>query len=462
MKFPRPLAVIALLAAASPALAQDATPAAGSVGPGVPPFVVRPGFRVTLAADDLGEARFLQFGDDGTLYLSQPGKGTILGLKDKDGDGTYETRVPFVVGQSNCHSMDFKDGYLWYTASRDGTLKKARDTDGDGKADDVQTVIEKGQKDGIPGNGGGHPFRGVLVTPDHLYITVSDPQNMTGELDSPFKTVYVFDRDGKNRQVFATGIRNTEKLQNRIARDGSVTDEIWGADHGSDWFGKPYGDKQGNQPITDNMPPDELNKLEQGKFYGHPYLMADLTPRPEFADRPDLHDLAEKAVPAAWAYPAHSANNGFTFLGLSAGKQFGPEFVGDVFQAQHGSWNRSRKSGYDVSRVLFDPMTGMPYGEQPIVVTLDGDRTLARPVDCAVAPTTEACCSRATTRSRYTASAATPTPGRPRPSDALRRATARGTFWGDGSPFPPTTEHPNGPERTPLFRRHQAEPMAEH
>ena len=388
MKLPRPLAVVALLAAASPAFARDAKPApAGSVGPGVPAFTVRAGFRVTLAADDLGEARFLQFGDDGTLYLSQPGKSTILSLKDTDGDGTYETRAPFVTGQSNCHSMDFKDGYLWYTASKDGTLKKARDTDGDGKADDVETVIQKGQTDGIPGNGGGHPFRGVLVAPDRVYITVSDPQNMTAELDSDMKTVYAFDKDGKNRRVFATGIRNTEKLQNRVRRDGTVTDEVWGADHGSDWFGKPYGDKQGNQPITDNMPPDELNKLEQGKFYGHPYLMADLTPRPEFADRKDLHDLAEKTVPAAWAYPAHSANNGFTFLDARAGKQFGPEFVGDVFQAQHGSWNRSTKSGYAVARVLFDATTGMPYGEQPVVSTLgDGDKTLARPVDCAVAP----------------------------------------------------------------------------
>ena len=394
MTFPRILPILALLAAAAPAVAQNENPKpdpaikvdVGSVGDGVPAFTVRPGFRVTLAADDLPEARFLQFGDDGTLYLSQPNRGVIMSLKDKDGDGTFETRKDFVTAGTNVHSMDFKDGFLWYTASKDGTLHKARDTTGDGVADDVQTVIAKGQKDGIPGNGGGHPFRGVLVKPDRIYITVSDPQNMTGELDSDMKTVYSFDRDGKDRQIFATGIRNTEKLRNRIKRDGSVTDEIWGADHGSDWFGKPYGDEKGNQPITDNMPPDELNKLEQGKFYGHPYLMADLTPRPEWADRKDLHELAEKTVPAAWSYPAHSACNGFTFLDSNSGKQFGPEFVGDIFQAQHGSWNRSKKSGYAVVRVLFDPMTGMPYGEQPIVVTHDGDKVMARPVDCAVAP----------------------------------------------------------------------------
>ena len=393
MTFPRLLPTLALLAAAvSPVMAQAKRPApdpqvrVGSVGEGVPAFTVRDGFRVTLAADDLGEARFLQFGDDGTLYLSQPKNKSILSLKDKDGDGVYETRADFVTGQANCHGMDFHDGWLWFNASADGTLKKARDTDGDGRADDVVTVVAKEQKNGIP-SGGGHPTFGLLVTDDAVFVAVSDPTNMTPELDTDRKTVYRFSPDGKRRAVFATGIRNTEKLRHRIARDGTETDEIWGTDHGSDNFGKSYGDEKNNQPITDNMPPDEFNKIVEGGFYGHPYLMADLTPRPEYVDRKDLHELASKTIPAAWSFVAHSANNGFAFLNKNAGEQFGPEFVGDVFQAQHGSWNRTKKSGYAVVRVLFDPMTGMPCGEMPIVITLgDGDKPLARPVDCAVAP----------------------------------------------------------------------------
>ena len=387
-----PAAAVALLLAASSACAtndQDlhAVPAEqrGSVGQGVPDFAVRDGYRVNLAAEGVDNARFLQFGDDGTLYVSQPRLGQILAMRDEDEDGVYETKTPFVTEQGNAHSMDFHDGWLWFTASEPGFLKKARDTDGDGTADEVVTVIEPGRSDGIP-SGGGHPFRGVLVDGDRVLITVSDPGNMTGELDSDRKTVYAFDLDGTDRRVFASGVRNTEKIRHRIGADGEETGEVWGADHASDWFGKPYGDEQGFQPITDLNPPDELNHLREGEFYGHPYLMADRTPRPEFADRDDLVDLAAKTVPAAWSYAAHSANNGFCFATREAGELFADsEMVGDLFQAQHGSWNRSTPSGYAVTRVLFDDLTGEPYGELKVVDTIKGDRDrLARPVDCAV------------------------------------------------------------------------------
>ena len=360
----------------------------GSVGEGVPEgFAVREGYRVTLAAEDLPEARFLQFGDDGTLYLSQPRSGQIMSLKDADGDGTYETRETFLKDEGNPHSMDFDGGYLFYSASEPGYLKKARDTDGDGVADETVTIIAAGQSEGIPG-GGGHPFRGVLVEPDRILITVSDPGNMTAELDSDRKTLYSFAPDGSGREVFAHGIRNTEKIRHRVGSDGEETAEVWGADHGSDWFGRAYGDRRGSQPITDHNPPDELNHLEEGKFYGHPYLMADLTPRPEFVDRDDLHELAEKTVPAAWSFVAHSATNGFAFAEKSTGELFDePTMTGDLFQAQHGSWNRSEPVGYAVVRVLFDEATGRPYGEQKVVDCHTGEgQPAARPVDCAVAP----------------------------------------------------------------------------
>ena len=141
----------------------------GTLGEGVPDGMrVRSGYRVDVVAGDLGEARFMQVGDDGTLYLSQPNAGRILSLRDADGDGTYETRQTFVEESgTNPHSMDWHDGRLWYTASNPGYLKTARDTDGDGKADDVQTIIAGGQPDGIPG-GGGHAFRAVLVHGDEV------------------------------------------------------------------------------------------------------------------------------------------------------------------------------------------------------------------------------------------------------------------------------------------------------
>ena len=63
--------------------------------------------------------------------------------------------------------------------------------------------------------GGGHPFEGLLVTDTTIYMTCSDPTNMTPELDSPRKTIYAFDADGKNKRVFCHGVRNVEKLRFR-------------------------------------------------------------------------------------------------------------------------------------------------------------------------------------------------------------------------------------------------------
>lgn len=353
-------------------------------GQGVPEFWVRPGYQVTLAAQGLQNARFLQFGEGGTLYVSQPRRGNILSLKDENGDGVFERSDVFVESFETVHSMDFKDGWLYFTQASDGSCHRAKDTNGDGKADETQTVFEPGT---VP-SGGGHPFRGVLVGDDKLWITVSDPSNMTKELDSDRKTLYVFDFDPKtgkasNRRPWSTGIRNTEKIRFRPDHDGNLTDEIWGADHGSDWFGKAYGENKEHQPITDLNPPDELNHLTDGGFYGHPYLMADRTPRPEYVDRKDLIELAEKTTPAAWAYGAHWAANGFTFLA----RDYFPNHRGDLFQAFHGSWNRSQRAGYCVTRILFDPETGKPYGSLNIVECLSQDgQVRGRPVDVVEAP----------------------------------------------------------------------------
>ncbi len=369
----------------------------GTVADDIPEGVlVRKGYHLTVATDEIDEARFMQIGDEGVLYVSQPRQNRIVSLKDADDDGTYETQAVFVDEPgSNPHSMDFNDGWLYFTASEPGYLKRARDTNGDGKADETQTLIAPGRANGIP-SGGGHPFRGVLVDTDNdrILITVSDPSNMTRELESDRKTLYAFaftgDSTAGERSVFATGIRNTEKIRHRIARDGTETQEVWGADHGSDNLGSRYGEErggEGGQPITDLNPPDELNHLEEGKFYGHPYLMADRTPRPEYLDRDDLIELAAKTEPAAWSFGAHTACNGFTFADQSVADTFGPEFVGDLFQAQHGSWNSSVPVGYSVNRVLFDEATGRPYGELKIVDAHPGeDRPLLRPVDLVIAP----------------------------------------------------------------------------
>jgi glucose/arabinose dehydrogenase len=368
----RPLTRCLLAAAAVVFSTASLTTAADNprLGPGVPAFTVRPGYRVTLAADHLKNARFIEFDDTGTLYLSEPGPGKIIALRDQNGDGVYESQSDFVTGQRTVHGMQWFNGLLWFTTS--DAIHTARDTNHDGKADEVKTLLAD-----LPH--GGHWWRTILVDADGFYTSIGDSGNITDQTDTDRQKIWHYKLDGSGKTLFVSGIRNTEKL---LYRPG--TREVWGCDHGSDNFGEKFGEKPGrNQPITNLNPPDEFNHYVQGGFYGHPFITGLKMPRPEYAGRKDILELADKTIPPAWCFPAHWAPNGWTFLT----KDYFPGHQGDAIITFHGSWNRLPKAGYAVMRVLFDPVTHKPYGSQVLVSTLGPDgQTLERPVDAAEAP----------------------------------------------------------------------------
>lgn len=346
-------------------------------------FEVRDEYEVTLAIDDLPGARYLEFDDNGTLFVARPRQGDITAFQDKDGDGVYESRTTFLDGVRSVVGLDFEDGWLWYSPTN--AVRKARDTDGDLVADEDVEVIGP---DRLPHRGmRGHWWRPVLVTEDSIYTSIGDSGNISDETDTERQKIWRFDKDGSNKRLFASGIRNTEKLRLRPG-----TDEIWGADHGSDNFGRELGERTGQlQPVTDFNPPDEINHYIEGGFYGHPFIVGSKIPRYEHMDRDDIIELADRTIPPAWEMPAHAANNGFAFVDPGIVRRnpeaLPPDHAGDLFVAMHGSWNRVEKSGYSIERVLFDDQTGRPYGRLTAVklLTEDGE-VLGRPVDCVHAP----------------------------------------------------------------------------
>ncbi|MBL8745357.1 MAG: PQQ-dependent sugar dehydrogenase [Phycisphaerae bacterium] len=371
-------ASVLILVAAGHVLAQEA-PDAPAPAPKAPPFLVRPGYEVTVAADDFPAARFMEFDDKGTLYVSNPG-GEILSLRDLDHDGFYETRGTFSRNMKSVHGLCWANGWLWFTTS--GVVWKARDLDGDGDHDELVEVT----RDTTLSQGGNHWMRSILVTRTHFFTSIGDSGNITDESGTDRQKIWRFNLDGSGKTLFASGIRNTEKLRFRPG-----TEEIWGIDHGSDNFGKALGERTGSvQPVTDFNPPDELNKYVEGGFYGHPFITGYRLPRYEFRERRDIVDLAAKTVVPEWTFPAHSAANAFCFIDPEVNDRthaFPADHNGDLFVACRGSWNRTVKIGYQICRVMFDPWTGAPYGMQTIVSTLDANgRTLARPVDCVQAP----------------------------------------------------------------------------
>jgi glucose/arabinose dehydrogenase len=338
---------------------------------------VRPGFELTVAVDAIKGPRFMEWGPDGSLFVSAPGQGKIFLCKDADGDGLYEQVTTFVEGKnpkSIAQGMQFHDGWLWFAQLN--SISKARDTNGDGKADEEIQVLGPEQ---LPtGKDGGHMWRALLIHKGRIYTQVGDQTNATDEpVDaSERKKIWSFAVNGSDKKLFASGLRNSEKL---VIRPG--TDEIWGVDHDVDMMAwKLEGDRKNGQPVTDHNPPAELNHYVEGGFYGHPWLVGNNQPNLIFLDSTNLLKYASTAIIPEWTMPAHCAANALIFY---TGTKI-PNANGDVFVAQHGSWNATKKVGYCLSRILFED--GHPYGEQKIVNFLkDGTEVKGRPVDCAQA-----------------------------------------------------------------------------
>ncbi len=331
-----------------------------------PEIWVRKGYKLSIVQDGIMKPRQLQMSDAGVLFISLPDSGKIKACTDKDGDGYYETSQTFVKGYPNVHGMIWKDGWLWFAQS--GAIYKARDTNNDGVADEIVTIIPDGQ---LPKNGG-HWWRSLLVNNGRIYTSMGCSGNIDDETETERLKIWSFDLKGGDKKLFCGGLRNTEKL---VVRPG--TDEIWGMDHGSDNFGEIFekGDAKGRKPITDLNPSCEMNHYVQDGFYGHPYIVGNRVPRYEYMKRPDILEWAAKTIPPAWSPGAHVAPNSMMFY--NADKI--PGAKGDAFVAYHGSWNRSDKSGYNVTRVLFED--GKPYGEQTYVKFEKADDIYGRPVD---------------------------------------------------------------------------------
>ena len=352
----------------------------GTVGPRVPAFTVRPGYRVTLVARGIANCRFLQFDDHGRLFVSEPGPGRILILNGKNSHGYYTTRNTFLSGYYQVQAMVYRAGWLWFATSTG--VYKTPDNGTQIKAGAVTTILS-----GLPG-GNGHWWRSLCITRKHFYTSVGDQGNIdpwhhaADMMKTDREKIWRYNHDGSGKTLWCTGIRNTEKL---LIRPG--THQLWGCDEGSDQFGHPLGEKWPDQPITDHNPPDEFNHYIRGKFYGHPFIVGNDIPRYEYVKmfektgHPNIIKLAAQATVPSYDFGAHWSTVSFCFL---TDNKFHAGRRGDAMVCCHGSWDSAKLVGYRLQLVTFDPWTGKPDGSELMVSTLadNGKTILARPVNC--------------------------------------------------------------------------------
>lgn len=317
------------------------------------------GFSVKPFAQGLGNTRIIAVADNGFIYVSRREEGDVLLLKDEDGDGKADGPAVQVAARAQAHGLAIRDNKLYLVTVKEVFVA---DIEKDGTLGPLEMII------GDLPDAGQHPNRVMSFGPDGmLYISIGSTCNACNESNAENATIVRATPDGKSRTIFASGLRNT------IGYDWHPkTGELWGLDHGIDLLG-------------DEVQPEELNKLEQGKQYGWPHVYGDGDIYPQTTPPGGLtkEQWREQSVPMVIGYTAHAAPMQFKFY---SGSSFPAEFAGDAFATMRGSWNRNPASGYEIVRIRFKD--GKPQKIEPFLTGFlsDGGKThFARPVGLAVA-----------------------------------------------------------------------------
>ena len=294
------------------------------------------GFAIDVFARDVENARMMEVAEDGTLYVPRRDKGDVLMLRDTDGDGKADQRET-VAKKENMHGIEI-DGDTVYLMTVNDVYRTSRAEDG--TLGELELVADR-----FP-EGGQHPNRMVQLGPDgKLYVSVGSTCNACAETNEENATITVMNTDGSDRRVFASGLRNT--IGYGFEPESGA---LYGFDHGIDWLG-------------DNEQHEEFNRIEDGKRYGWPYVYALSRFNPQ--DTPpdsSFSDYAEGSQEPIGLHTPHAAPMQMTFY---TGDAFPDEFRGDAFIAMRGSWNRQPPSGYEVLRVDFED--GKPVAMEPFV-----------------------------------------------------------------------------------------------
>ena len=333
------------------------TPAAGQEG-------LPPGFTLSVFAEGLGAARFMAFGPDTgagpnfelpppALYVTAAREGKVWALPDRNRDARADALIPFAENLRSPHGIAVRDGWIYVGETH--RVIRLRDTNGDLRADEQQVVVS-----GLPA-GEQHFTRMIGFGPDGgLYVSAGSSCNVCVEEDERRAAISRYGADGTRGKIFARGLRNAVGFTWH-----PLTKELWATDNGRDWLG-------------DDLPPEELDRVQQGDDHGWPYCYGQRVPDPELGSAA----RCASTVPATFEMPAHSAPLGLDFY---TGEMFPADYRSDLFIAFHGSWNRSSPTGYKVVRVRF--RENKPVGIEDFVdVWFKGGRAAHRPVDVRTGP----------------------------------------------------------------------------
>jgi glucose/arabinose dehydrogenase len=281
------------------------------------------GFRVNVFAAHFKYPRWLTVAPNGDIFLADSGAGEIIVLRDPRNSGGAQEREVFADGMRRPFGIAFHENYV-YVGNMNELMRFHYDPKTSKRLGEREHLMD------LPS--GGHNTRSLAFSADgkHLFIGVGSNSNIdTGE-DPRRAAVTICDPDGKNARRYATGLRNPVGLAIE-----PVTGAVWTSVNERDELG-------------DNLPPDYFTSLRDGGFYGWPYSYIGDNVDPRV--KPQRPELVGRAIIPDVLLGAHVAPLQFAFY---TGKQFPESYWGGAFVAEHGSWNRASRSGYQIAFVAF-------------------------------------------------------------------------------------------------------------
>lgn len=278
------------------------------------------GFKIDVYAE-VDNARSLAISPSGIIYVGNRNNDKVYAVKDTDGDFKADKKWTIASGLNMPNGVAFKDGDL-YVAEMTRIIKFPGIESKLGNPGEPVVVNDSYPKQD------GHGWKYIAFGPDgKLYVPVGAPCNICDPKEDIYASITRINADGTGREVYAKGIRNTVGFTWH-----PETKELWFTDNGRDMMG-------------DEVPNCELNHAPRaGMHFGYPYCHEGSIKDPQFGDKRPCSDF----TPPDQKMGPHVAPLGLKFY---TGSMFPESYKHQLFVARHGSWNRSKKSGHDLSLV---------------------------------------------------------------------------------------------------------------
>lgn len=313
------------------------------------------GFKISHYASNIPDARSMAMGPRGTLFVGNRRADKVWAVLDSNKDNIGDKTVIIAKGLTSPNGVAFSGNDLY--VAEISRILRFRDIESNINRLPKPEII----RDNFPKNKS-HGWKYIKFGPDgFLYIPIGAPCNVCLKKDKRFASITRMKPDGSNLSIFAHGIRNT------VGFDWHpVTGELWFTENGRDMMG-------------DDIPPDELNHAPKaGMHFGFPFCHGGDIPDPRFGSRRACNEFTSPAIKLG----PHVAALGMKFY---TGEMFPSKYRHQIFIAEHGSWNRSKKIGYRITLVKIENNRATSYE-----VFADGwmqnETAWGRPVDILLMP----------------------------------------------------------------------------